>query len=171
MKEKTNDTILGILFVLVGLFILYRVFFVFEKVSAKQFYRSPSFFPIIVGVTLVLLSGILLLRTWVLPKKDRISGKDPDEERLVETGKVAPEVKRKSIGVIMTVVAYSALLRYGGFLLLTPLLLAVLLWLFEVKKVHTIIIFSIVVTAAAFFVFQGVLEVILPRGVILRLLF
>jgi hypothetical protein len=171
MKEKTNDTILGIFFVLLGLFILYRVFFVFEKVSAKQFYRSPSFFPIVVGATLILLSTILLLRTRVSTKKNRINGTNPEEERLVETGKVAPEAKRKSIGVIVAVIAYTALLRYGGFLFLTPPLVAVLLWLFEVKKVYTIIIFSVVVTGVLFYVFQEVLDVILPRGVILRLLF
>lgn len=171
MKEKTNDTILGIFFVIIGLFVLYRVFFVFEEVSAKQFYRSPSFFPIIVGVTLLLLSTILLLKTWVFVKKNPSNGKDSEEARLVETGEIAPEAKRKSIGVIIAVIAYTALLRYGGFLLLTPPLVAVLLWLFEVKKIHTIIIFSIVVTGIVFYVFQHILDVILPRGVILRLLF
>ena len=53
MKEKTNDTILGVFVVVIGVFVLYQVVFVFEKVPTNQFFRSPVFFPIMVAVLLI----------------------------------------------------------------------------------------------------------------------
>ena len=194
MKEKTNDAILGVFFIGIGILILYRVVFAFEGVSANQFYRSPAFFPIIVAATLITLSTVMIVRAlrltirkngngkdWtsvIIGRKLRsVQGNETDHDgdhaadREVETGKVAPKARNISIGVVIALVLYTLLVQYVGFLILTTVLIAVLLRLFDVRNVITIVVFSLFATGFTYYLFQVVLDVFLPRGYILRLFF
>jgi putative tricarboxylic transport membrane protein len=172
VKEKTNDTFLGVLFSGVGLLILYRVVFHFQGVNAAQFYRSPAFFPVVVAVVLLVLSIVMIVQSWrPQPVPSAVSQDEDVAEPEVESGKLSPTERRIAVGTVIALVLYTALLRYGGFLILTPILLAVLMWLFEVRKAVTIVVFSLVATGITYYVFQGILNVILPRGYIMNLLY
>jgi hypothetical protein len=72
----------------------------------------------------------------------------------------------KVVYVLAILVAYTLLLRPGGFLLCTFLLMSLL---FRVKGAYGIwstLLVSLVVTAVSYLLFQGWLQVQLPRGIL-----
>ncbi len=59
---------------------------------------------------------------------------------------------------------YTALLPLAGYLLLTPILLLSLMWLLGERRWALMAIAALVLTVAVYFVFQTLVNVILPMG-------
>lgn len=197
MNRKSSDTALAVFFIIVGILVFHQTIFHIEGIENEDVYTSPAFFPQIMGGIILVLAVVLLIRTWVFTKSgsggksDNGSGEtretqkdasinseqladetvDETDTSLVTEGtdKASTTIRGKSIGVAAALIAYTVLLRYLGYLLLTPLLIASLLWIFEVRKVLTVVSYSIVATGVVYYIFYEVLDVVLPRGILLSL--
>ena len=62
------------------------------------------------------------------------------------------------------VVVYVQAMKFVGFLLITPVLLALLMLLTGSRSWREILIASVLVTFSIYFFFQEVFQILLPRG-------
>lgn len=115
---------------------------------------EPSFFPWVIVVCLVLLSGALLVRALLSP----VPGEAPA---------TAPGVSRTiCIGGFLAFVAYLALLPYLGFLAANVPFFAVLMVLYGERRPAWVVGGSLATSLALFFLFREVFRIRLPAGVL-----
>ncbi len=116
---------------------------------------GPDVMPYVFAVFLALLALILIVQT--------VGGK--------EKGKTAPEnlpgiEPRQGVGVLLLIglfALYIGLMSYAGFLLVTPFIVAFLMYLTGSRKKGEIIIASIGVTAFIYVLFHYLFQVPLPE--------
>ena len=138
LDSVTEETVLvGMIFVLSG-YMLYE---------AQSFGGASQRFPQLASAATVIIAGLLLARNFlppgvterIFPNIDSDSsgmlGVDPDEEDTTENESVEPKVGKFGIhGGLFTgllTVAYAALGLAFGFLLVTPLFIAIYLYWFD----------------------------------------
>jgi len=128
---------------------------------SRDYYSLAKQFPQLVGgVTVIFLLWDLAVGFWK-GKKERDSGEVTEKK----PGPSAFVIKRWLIlGISLTI--YVLLMPTFGFLLVTILLIASLLWFFGVRKPLTIVIYTVVTVGTIYGVFAKVLYVPLPPGTI-----
>lgn len=116
---------------------------------------GPAFFPYLLTVCLLFLSGILLFQGLKYPSA------------LPDPGKKAVSLARPSVGLIL-MTAYMGALYYLGFLWSSPFLFFGLMWTAGERRPLFLMIFSVAVPLFMFFLFRHVFQLIPPKGVIFR---
>lgn len=150
MKNKIEGTVITI----VGaLFIIFAT-----RIKNPQLANDPGpqLFPYISGIGLVLF-GILLL---ILPK--RLFQKDNEKD------KPDPAAVKRAILLFGYILLYLIMLYFFGFLISTPVLLFFANGVIgNIKKKYiSRTLFSIVITAIIYLLFESFLHVMLPPGVL-----
>jgi hypothetical protein len=119
---------------------------------------GPAFFPIVIGVLMIVLSAALLATTWKEPRHDYWarpgSGANPS------TGSDAghsPVLKQIGL-VLLLLVIYVSLWTVVPFVVRTPLLLIAIYRLLGEPWPRTLLL-AVLLTASLFAVFQGALSV------------
>jgi hypothetical protein len=86
------------------------------------------------------------------------------------TSKVAPlfsgRLWKRALFVLISLVLYSRLLPAAGFLISTFLLMTLLFWILERKKVWRVLVFSCLTTGITYYVFSIVLNCQFPSGLL-----
>lgn len=113
---------------------------------------GPSLFPIIGG------TGLLICGILIFFQKDRENEPQLSRDELSAIAKLA-----------VLLVVYMLGLKYLGFLVITPIVLLVLSYMFTFGKPMALwkhLLYTVCVTGALYYVFVEILSVMLPRGVL-----
>lgn len=146
MKLKINsDTVIGILTIIWGIFILIHTF----SYPKMPLGLSPGDFPRVISFLLIILGIIQIIQSFVLK----------EEPKKLYSWK---NLKNVLILVIIGLI-YVYLLHYFGFLYLTPFLIFITLYLFNYRKITPAILISILVTILIHFIFYNIFKVPLPQ--------
>jgi len=114
---------------------------------------QPGFFPFLGGITLSVLSGILLLQTW--------RGRSTETHAF---GKLwGPCI------LFLVLIFYVATLETLGYLICTAILSAVILRVMETRSLKVLITTSILVAVGSYILFHRLLDVPLPLGILAKL--
>jgi len=149
-----RDKISGLVWLLAGLFITIKSIFSLGLGSLKD--PGAGFFPLIVGSGLSVLSLVILARAFFAKAEDDRSIKE------LWSGLNWPKVFY-TIGVL---VIYPMILDWVGFLLTSLFILALLCIGIEPKKWKLGIGLSIIASVCSYILFDRVLQVQLPRGLL-----
>ncbi len=111
---------------------------------------GPGDYPRVIAIGLCVLGAVLAIQS--------VSNGFPRPQGGIPWNQVG----RVSIMVLATF-AYIQLMRYLGFLLITPFFLAATIYLYGYRKRKILVAVSIGVSAAVYFIFYSVFLVLLPR--------
>lgn len=121
---------------------------------------GPAAMPIAVGVLMVVGGAGLALRRIVVWRSTPVLVPDEGSEDIDRY----PASTRRAMLVWGSCLAYAILVNYVGFLILTPLLIAGLLWTLRFRRVVSVILVSLIATALMYGLFDVLLSVRLPHG-------
>ena len=144
--RKSGELIVGICFAAIG--ILFVIGAVKLKIGVPT-QPLPGFFPFIDGTILIALSCLFLLQLW--------RGREPE-------GGTSGNLRGPAL-LIVTLVLYVATLETLGYVLTTAFLSAVVLRIMKTKP-RIFIPVSLLLAIVSFFIFDRLLGVTLPRGVL-----
>ena len=150
-NEMTKDRLVG--GILIALGILVAVGTKLMKVTMRLSVGDPGprLFPYLAAIGLVVCgAGIAASQT-------------PDKKMLA----LEPKQWKKFIRLFLVLAAYLAGLKFLGFLITTPVMTVVLIWILkQEKKVHLLAacIYALLLTAVLHVVFVRILSIVLPKG-------
>jgi putative tricarboxylic transport membrane protein len=151
MMRKIGDILVGIFFIFIGM--VFTIGGIRLHVGTPT-EPQPGFFPFLGGIILVILSGILLFLGW----RGRSSGTQT-------FGRLwGPMI------LILGLVAYVAALEIAGYVIATTILSAIVLRVLEAKSFWVLGVISLILGVGSYFIFDGLLGVPLPVGVLARFL-
>jgi putative tricarboxylic transport membrane protein len=110
----------------------------------------------------LILSGLFLaarrLWTWsVIPGNFTVSEGHEDELD-------HPASAVRALAMMGLCVLWATLLRPVGFLIVTPIVIAIMLWLMEVREIRRLAAFSLLFTFGLWLAFSEILGIVLPYG-------
>ena len=112
---------------------------------------GPAFFPRVLAVLLTLLALVLIVRA----ASDR---SDPSPQSPVRTGRL--------VAVLALTVGWAILLPELGFLVVTPFLMAAVIWVLGLHRWRPIVGVALGATLVLYLVFVRILNVLLPMGLL-----
>ncbi len=115
---------------------------------------QPGFFPFVGGVLLIVLSSILLVQAW--------RGRSLGAKAFGELG--------RPILLISGMVVYIAIFDWVGYVLATIMLSAVILRILETRSWWVLTVVSLVLSVGSYILFDRLLGVTLPGGILANLL-
>lgn len=151
---KVHDSLLGLIFVLIGAGVLYTVSG-YPKMPGQDV--GPAMFPGVMAVALMLFGGTLTVRARVLPGR----------HQLLALGDWAgsPRHVLAGLSVILGCAAYALFSNLLGFVIIAPMLLFVWHLAFGVKA-RTALVSALLTTGIVWAVFYKGLGVPLPWGLL-----
>ena len=111
---------------------------------------QPGFYPFMAGIILIVLCGILLIRAF--------SGRSPGGETIGEI--------RRPVILILGLFVYSVVLDLLGYVIATVILSGVVLCVLDTKGWWKIAVISLVLSCGTYFLFDRLLDVSLPVGIL-----
>lgn len=146
MKLKFSwDTGIGIGIILFGVFILLNALNMPDMLLGL----GPGDFPEIVSIGLIICGFILTFQSFFISEK---------------TKKIYSKSSVKDVLILIFIsLLYVYLVKYIGFLYLTPFLMLATMYLFGYKKLPYAIVISVIFTLLVYYVFYGIFKVPLPQ--------
>jgi putative tricarboxylic transport membrane protein len=137
-----------------GVMILLALAFYFMSNSlSEDAAKWPQFFTIL----LIILSIGLIVDTVIKPNREQVEKEEKE---------VKPVKDRSVLYTIIITFAYLLLMNFIGFLLLTPIYVFVLLWVINYRNTTRLIALSISTTIVITVIFQFLLNVPIPQGIL-----
>ena len=125
---------------------------------------QPATFPQIMCIGMMVFTVVLLIQSVLKLKK-----MDPDDP-MMEPAASINIVKNKGVQagvfVILLCVAYAALFEVLGYVLVSAIVAAIIMWLIGKRDVKQIVLVSVLVPLLMWFVFYKLLTVNIPMGVL-----
>ena len=125
---------------------------------------QPATFPQIMCIGMMIFTVILLLQSVLKLKKA-----DPEDPMMEAAGSINA-LKNKGVQaallVIVLCIAYAALFEVLGYVLVSTLLAAAIMWLIGKRDVKQVVLVSVLVPLLMWFVFDKLLTVNIPMGVL-----
>ena len=125
---------------------------------------QPATFPQIMCIGMLIFTVILLIQSLLKLKKA-----DP-EDPMMEAANSLNVIKNKGVQaallVIVLCIAYALLFEVLGYVLVSTLIAAAIMWLIGKRDVKQIILVSVLVPLLMWFVFYKLLTVNIPMGVL-----
>ncbi|MFZ5943232.1 MAG: tripartite tricarboxylate transporter TctB family protein [Bacillota bacterium] len=154
---KHNDYIVGIVSILLGLLIIAQGEMIEGQIVMSIDPAGPTALPdlmayIMIIIGIVLVGGSLYANKALLerPKKKKVQDLFAEYKAVIYSCLVS--------------VLYAALLNTIGYLIMTPILIAALLWIVQIRKISSLVKISVTMTAILYTVFALGLQVKLPLG-------
>jgi len=145
-----NEIIFGTIFIMISIFLFLMTF----RFPDLRIALSPSVFPRFVTVSLFIISSILLAQGI----KKQIKSKGKRQKVNIEKKYFIRFILLCATGFI-----YTRIIRITGYVVATPVFIATTMLIFNEKKIHRVVLFSIVTTAILYIVFRMIFRVPLPR--------
>ncbi|UOQ91903.1 tripartite tricarboxylate transporter TctB family protein [Halobacillus shinanisalinarum] len=137
--------------------ILALLFYFWGNAFSEEASQWPQFF----AITLLLLSILLVVDTFLKPNRE----KDEDEDEVAK-----PQIYEKKVFYsALLLIVYLLIMDKLGFLLTTPIFLAALLWAINYRFITKLVTISLGTTIALTIIFQFLLGVPIPQGVLANL--
>lgn len=146
---KKGNIISSVILICLSIFIL---------IQAKTFPKAggnipgPGFFPKILAIFLIGLSSALIILSYINKEDKKVVLIDKNNSKVYLT--------------ILIITIYLILMNIVGFLISTPILLFVLILVYGMKGYIKNVIISVFITVVIYGVFQVLLTVPLPSGII-----
>ena len=125
---------------------------------------QPATFPQIMCIGMMVFTVILLIQSILKLKK--ADPEDPMMEAAASVNIVKNKGVQAAVFVIALCCAYAALFEVLGYVLASTLIAAVIMWLIGKRDVKQIVLVSVLVPLAMWFVFYKLLTVNIPMGVL-----
>ncbi|MFZ7104690.1 MAG: tripartite tricarboxylate transporter TctB family protein [Peptococcaceae bacterium] len=154
---KYNDYIVGIVSILLGLFIVLQSKIIDEQIVMSIDPAGPTALPNLMAYLIIAIGVIHLGGTWYANKA---LAQKPDKKKIRD---LFTEYKAVIYSCLVSVI-YATFLDTVGYLILTPLLMAALLWIVQIRKIPQLVKVSVSMTAILYLVFALGLRVRLPLG-------
>lgn len=140
-------------FIGIVLIILFAgIFYMTGKMPQKELGLGPGDYPRVIAY-LIGFFGLLLSSQSVLKNRS-----NPDKEIMFEKG----EILQVSF-LVVCVAVYLTIMPYFGFVILTPVFMFVMMYIFGLKKWIKMVIISLVSTAIIYVLFDRFFMVLLPE--------
>ena len=147
--RKVGDILVGIVFLFIAT--VFTVGGIRLQIGTPT-EPQPGFFPFLGGITLIILAGILLFQGW--------QGKSSGTQAF---GKLwGPLILTAGL------VAYVAALETMGYIIATTILSAIVLRILGTKSFWVMSAISLILGVGSYFIFDGLLGVPLPVGVLAK---
>lgn len=131
----------------------------FDK-PLPHFAPGAAFWPKVV-ITLMLISGVVLLISRFLPQSRR---EDEELAYVEEAPDDLPPATWRTIALFVLPVIWTYGMHKMGFLLVTPFFILAFTWLMGVRKLSTLLVFSFTFYAVIVLVFYKLIYTSLPMG-------
>ena len=172
-SENKKNLISAGFMILLALFVIYLTMtqFVTEQAVGGGPFANSAFYPQVIAGVVILLSVFLAGSTLIKkrraskppPVPEGVSLPEADEEVAREELKDKPSML-KILLVAGELVVYTVLVEILGYWLTTPIFMAVLFRLLNVKSWIGTILLAIATSAVLYLFFSEILEVVLPYG-------
>ncbi len=161
MAGHIRDRYVGLVFIVIALIWTAIVYRTIPSISGDGEY-GPRAFPLIFGVVLCLSALLLVVFSFFGKADDDNIGQEPTLD------------KAEIFGVLSTfflIVGYGFTMELVGFVVATPILVAIILvFLLGVRSITFILVFALGLTAGTYIVFSRFLGAYLPPGTWITLL-
>jgi hypothetical protein len=145
--RKTGDVRASLFFIFLGIGVIVRAIGLpIGTVSEPQ----PGFFPLLVGIFITVLSGLLLIHAWV--------GDSTGTEAF-------GRLWRPAI-LILGMVVYTLILDFIGYIIATIILSAIILCVLDTKNGWVLAGVSLAMSTGSYFLFNRMLDSPLPAGIL-----
>jgi putative tricarboxylic transport membrane protein len=144
--RKSGDIVVGLFFLAIGIVFMIGAFKLQVGVPTEP---RPGFFPFIDGIVLIVLSLLFLIQAW--------GGKAGESQAF---GKMGGPVL-----VVLTLILYVATLETLGYIITTTILSAIVLKVMETKP-RILVLVSLILAVVSYLIFDRLLGVTLPRGLL-----
>lgn len=149
---KKLNVITGAVCILLSLFVIQSALH-FEETLIGNDYTGPAFFPNVTSGIMIALSLVLILSSlFFMPKE-------------VDTPLNPANLKSPLVG-IGVMFCYILALEPVGFIVATAAMIAVMLMIFRVRKVHMLVLYPVFLSVLVYVVFRKLLMIDLPEGVL-----
>ena len=125
---------------------------------------QPASFPQFMCIGMILFTVVLLIQS--IFKLRKADPEDPMMEAAASINIVKNKGVQAAAFVIVLCAAYAALFEVLGYVLVSSIIAAVIMWLIGKRDVKQIVLVSILVPLAMWFVFYKLLTVNIPMGVL-----
>jgi putative tricarboxylic transport membrane protein len=116
----------------------------------------PSFFAYI----LIILSICLVIETIIKSRRSIMNEKKQKKDQGVKV------IEKNLLFTVLSSIVYLLIMEHIGFLLVTPFYLALLFWLLQYRSLKSLLLYSISATVIIIIVFQYLLGVPIPQGIL-----
>ncbi|KGX90496.1 tripartite tricarboxylate transporter TctB family protein [Pontibacillus marinus] len=140
-------------YVLAGFMVLISLYFYF---IGSTYTEDAGMWPEFFSIVLILLSIGLIIDTHLKPNREKDDGNEPLEKN---------SRNHYVIYTAISMIVYLLLMKYIGFLILTPLFIWLLLWLLNYRSIKKLIALSFGVTVGITLIFQILLKIPIPQGI------
>ncbi|MBR2942953.1 MAG: tripartite tricarboxylate transporter TctB family protein [Clostridia bacterium] len=125
---------------------------------------QPATFPQIMCIGMMVFTVILLVQSLLQLKK--ANPEDPMMEAAASINIVKNKGVQAGVFVIVLCIAYAALFEVLGYVLISTIVAAIIMWLIGKRDIKQIVLVSILVPLLMWFVFYKLLTVNIPMGVL-----
>lgn len=147
-KNITSDFWFGLGAILFGIFVLVQS----KKLPQARMGIGPGDYPAFVAIVIISLGLIQAVKALLSDASAAQQGEAFDARRA-----------KKVFLLVFGTFAYVFLMKYVGFLLLSPFFLLFLFWMFGYSNRRKAIVISITVSVVLYFLFMYAFQVLLPR--------
>lgn len=152
----TRDVVAGALILAIGLICVFVLipFGVDEPRRVRYAALSPSYYPRIVAIILIVIGAAVMVRAVTRP-----AAADSEEA-------AHPNAPRRLLGIAVILVAFAVLLPVLGFILASALALFAAIWLAGEPRWHVNAAISILVPVLLYFFFLKIARIPIPLGML-----
>lgn len=145
---KNVNRVIGLVLIIFGIWIIYRTYS-FPNLNVTE--TGPGFFPRITAIGIIILSLILIIKSFIIPDENKVKFLDYKKVLIV-------------IGIMIFYVTGFLIL---GFITSSIISLTAIMYLMGLRKKILILSASLISTITIYFVFTQVFNVPLPEGILL----
>jgi putative tricarboxylic transport membrane protein len=153
---KKEDCIVGIVSVLIGIGIIVRAQRLVVKFVLDP--AGPKALPVIIAVGIIIIGVILIVGGWLA---SRTIEKEPSHRTAAQW----VNDYRPVLFIIVFSLIYAGFMDILGYLLLTPLLIAGIMWALDERGLKRIAKVSLTMTLILYVIFRWGLQVKFPQGI------
>ena len=125
---------------------------------------QPASFPQIMCIGMMIFTVVLLLQSII--KLQKMDPNDPMMAPAASINVLKNKGVQAGLFVIVLCIAYAALFEVLGYVLISAIVAAIIMWLIGKRDVKQIVLVSVLVPLAMWFVFYKLLTVNIPMGVL-----
>ena len=125
---------------------------------------QPATFPQIMCLGMIVFTVVLLIQS--ITKLMKMNPDDPMMEQAASINILKNKGVQAGVFVIILCIAYAALFEVLGYVLISTIVAAIIMWLIGKRNVKQIVLVSVLVPLLMWFVFYKLLTVNIPMGVL-----
>ena len=157
------NIITGMLLFILCVFLYLLIPSQITMIETKRLSMSPAFYPRLIIITMAILSLVFALSNYRKYRKTADSALPREPGKKVS---ILGESSHRTLITVGIMLGYIYLIEFVGFLYATPLGLGALMYHMGTRRIKTFCLVMIGVPLILYFVFERIMLVILPRGIL-----